>query len=73
MEAPFTGGIARGWQNNCWGTNTVTFSPGEPRAGKTSQKVACTSFTNGAVQFLYPLAVAAGKQYKVSLWMRDFQ
>ena len=70
MEGPFAGGIARGWHNNGWGKNTVTLSPGEPRSGKASQKMACSSYANGAVQLFHPLPVAAGKRYKLSLWMR---
>jgi hypothetical protein len=70
LEGPFAQGIAHGWQNNCWGENSVTFSPGVPHAGKSSQQIACRSFQSGALQFLYPLRVLAGKHYKVSLWLR---
>jgi len=70
MEIPFREGIARGWHKNCYGKNTAVFSPGKPHSGKTSQKVECTSFESGAVQFFCPMKLTAGKHYKVSLWLR---
>jgi hypothetical protein len=70
MEGPFSDGLAGGWRNNCWGKNSVAFSPGSPRSGKCSQQVACRKYDSGAVQFYYPLRVAAGKRYRVSFWMR---
>jgi hypothetical protein len=63
-------GLAKGWVNNCWGKNTVVFSPGEPHDGKTSQKVVCQEYQTGAVQFFAPLKLTAGKHYRVSVWMR---
>jgi hypothetical protein len=71
MEGRFHQGIAEGWVNNCWGDNEATFSPGRPHDGHASQQVTCTSFSGGAVQFYYPLAVKRAKHYKVSLWARS--
>jgi hypothetical protein len=70
MEPPFGDGMPHGWQKNCWGKNTVTFSPGEPHRGTSSLKVACTAFETGAVQFLCPRKVVGGRHYRISLWMR---
>jgi hypothetical protein len=70
MEEPLVNGLAHGWQNNSWGKNSATFSAGPPHTGKSSQQVACHSFQSGAVQLFYPLRIAAGKHYKVSLWLR---
>ena len=70
MDPPFGDGMPRGWQKNCWGKNTVAFSPGEPHQGTSSLKVACTAFETGAVQFLCPLKVVGGRHCRISLWMR---
>ncbi len=76
MEAPFVAGLASGWVDNCYGSNAVVFAE-EARGfggGKSAQRVKCSSFVTGGVQFHSgPVAVEKGKPYTLSLWLKgDF-
>ena len=73
MEGPFTGGLAAGWVNNCYGDNKAVFAEEtqDVHGGKSAQRVTCTQFVSGGVQFhSADLAVAKGKPYTVRLWMK---
>ncbi len=74
FEPPATeAGMAQGWSANAYGPNKTTFSLDDhnPHSGRTSQKIDCVERTAGASQFLQPLAVEAGKLYRIKLWIRD--
>ena len=73
MEGPFAGGLAAGWVKNCYGTNDVVFAEElrDVHGGTTAQRVTCTKFVTGGVQFHSgDLAVEKGKPYTVRLWMK---
>ncbi len=73
MEGPFTGGLAAGWVNNCYGDNNAVFAEEtrDVHGGKSAQRVTCTKFVSGGVQFHSAnLAVEKGKPYTVRLWMK---
>jgi len=73
MEGPFAGGLAAGWVKNCYGSNEVVFAEetSDVHGGKSSQRVTCTKFVSGGVQFHSAhVAVEAGKPYTARLWMK---
>jgi len=69
---PFS--MAGGWRSNTWGENTSTFSEEteDVHEGKSCQKVEVTAFTDGGVVLcqLGGPRLAAGKRYKIELWMK---
>ena len=73
MEGPFAGGLAAGWVKNCYGSNDVVFAEEtrDVHGGKSAQRVTCTKFVTGGVQFHSgDVAVEKGKPYTVRLWMK---
>ena len=73
MEGPFTDGVAAGWEKNCYGSNDVVFAEEtcDVHGGKAAQRVTCTKFITGGVQFHSGnVAVEKGKPYTVRLWMK---
>ncbi len=73
MEGPFTGGLAAGWVNNCYGSNTVVVAAetGDVHGGASAQRVTCSRFDSGGVQFhTARVAVEKGKTYTLRLWMK---
>ncbi len=73
MERPFAGGLATNWVNNCYGKNEVSFGEetNDVHEGHSAQRVTCTKFVNGGVQFHGSnLAVERGQPYTVRLWMK---
>ena len=73
MEGPFAGGLAAGWVKNCYGPNDVAFAEEtrDVHAGKAAQRVTCTRFVSGGIQFHSDnLAVEKGKPYTIRLWMK---
>ena len=73
MEGPFTGGLAAGWVKNCYGSNDVVFAgeTSDVHGGKSAQRVTCTRFDGGGVQFHSArVAVEKGKPYTLRLWMK---
>ena len=73
MEGPFVDGVASGWTSNSYGVNAVSYSAEDrdTHSGRYAQRVTCTQFENGGVQ-LYQggIALAAGTQYTIDLWLR---
>jgi hypothetical protein len=73
MEGPFSHGLAQGWVPNCYGSNDVAFAPEftDIHGGKSAQRVTCTRFDSGGVQFHSgDIAVEKGKPYTLRLWMK---
>ena len=73
MEGPFVDGLAAGWVKNCYGSNDVVFAEEthDIHGGKAAQRVTCTKFVTGGVQFhSADVAVEKGKPYTVRLWMK---
>ncbi|MBI3921618.1 MAG: hypothetical protein HY318_09395 [Armatimonadetes bacterium] len=73
MEAPYSDGIAQGWVKNCYGTNEATFSEetADVHGGKSAQRVACTRYITGGVQFrLGGVSVEKGKPSTLRVWMK---
>ncbi len=73
MEGPFPGGLAVGWVKNCYGDNEVLFAEetGDVHEGRSAQRVTCTKFVTGGVQFHGGnIAVEGGKPYTLRLWMK---
>jgi hypothetical protein len=73
LEGPFAGGLAAGWVKNCYGDHDVQFAPEtrDVREGRSAQRVTCTRFVAGGVQFhSADLAAEQGKPYTVRLWMK---
>ncbi|MGO8926287.1 MAG: carbohydrate binding domain-containing protein [Limisphaerales bacterium] len=73
MEAPFANGLAQGWVPNCYGSNEVVFAQEstDVHGGKSAQRVTCTHFDSGGVQFHSgDIAVEKGKPYTLRLWMK---
>ena len=73
MEGPFADGLAAGWVKNCYGSNEVVFAEetSDVHGGKSAQRVTCTKFVSGGVQFHSgDVAVERGKPYTVRLWMK---
>lgn len=73
VEGPFVDGLAQGWVRNCYGTNEATFSEEtkDIHSGKSSQRVTCTKFLTGGVQFrLRGVAVEKGEPYTLRAWMK---
>ncbi len=73
MEAAFANGLAQGWVPNCYGSNEVTFAEEstDVHGGKSAQRVSCTRFESGGVQFHSgDIAVEKGKPYTLCLWMK---
>jgi len=73
MEGPFAGGLAAGWVKNCYGVNDVVFAAEthDIHGGKAAQRVTCTKFVSGGVQFHSAnVAVEKGKPYTLRLWMK---
>ena len=73
MEGPFAGGLAAGWVKNCYGSNDVVFAgeTSDVHGGKSAQRVTCTRFDGGGVQFHSArVAVEKGKPYTLRLWMK---
>ena len=66
-------GIARGWiDDSAWAPVTVVYSEDKngPQ-GKSAQKISCTSFRGGAVQFAQTaVPIEENKSYAISLWMK---
>jgi len=73
MEGPFAGGVAAGWVKNCYGDNDVVFTEetSDVHSGRSAQRVTCTRFVTGGVQFHSgDIAVEHGQPYTVRLWRR---
>jgi hypothetical protein len=73
MEGPFVNGLAQGWVPNCYGSNAVVFArePSEVHGGKSAQRVTCTRFDTGGVQFHSDdIAVEKGQPYTLRLWLK---
>ena len=73
MEGPFAEGIATGWVKNCYGSNEAVFAEEtrDVHGGKAAQRVTCTGFVSGGVQFhSRSIAVEKGKPYTLQLWMK---
>ena len=73
MEGPFAGGLAAGWVKNCYGSNEVVFAEEthDVHGGKSAQRVTCTRFDGGGVQFHSSrVAVEKGQTYTLRLWMK---
>jgi hypothetical protein len=73
MEAPFANGLAQGWVPNCYGSNEVVFAQEstDVHGGKSAQRVTCTHFDSGGVQFRSgDVALEKGKPYTLCLWMK---
>jgi hypothetical protein len=73
MEGQFVKGLAEGWMQNCYGSNDVVFSQEvrDVHGGKSAQRVTCTHFLSGGVQFhSSDIAVEKGKPYTLMLWMK---
>ncbi len=73
MEGPFIDGLAQGWVANCYGSNQVAFAreSKDVHSGKSAQRVTCTRFDTGGVQFHSgDIAVEKGKPYTLRLWMK---
>lgn len=73
MEGPFADGRAAGWVKNCYGANDVRFAPEtrDLRGGQAAQRITCTRFVSGGVQFHSAnLAVEKGQPYTVRLWLK---
>ena len=73
MVGPFVGGMASGWVKNCYGANEVVFAEEthDVPDGKPAQRVTCTMFSSGGVQFhSCNIAVVKGKTYTIRLWMK---
>ena len=73
MEGSFAGGLAAGWVKNCYGSNDVVFAEEthNVHSGKAAQRVTCTKFVTGGVQFhSVNVAVEKGKPYTLRLWMK---
>lgn len=73
MEGPFVGGLAAGWVKNCYGSSEVVCAEEtrDVHGGKAAQRVTCTKFVSGGVQFHSgDVAVQQGKPYTVRLWMK---
>jgi len=65
--------MAAGWLKNCYGANDVVFAEetSDVRGGQSAQRVRCTKFASGGVQFhSADVAVEKGKPYTVRLWMK---
>jgi len=72
MEAPLVNGLAQGWVPNCYGSNEVVFAQesADVHGGKSAQRVTCTHFDDGGVQFHSgDIAVQKGKPYTLRLWL----
>ena len=64
MEGPFARGLAAGWVKNCYGDNAFAFAEEtrDVHGGKSAQRVTCTKFVSGGVQFHSgDIAVEKGK------------
>ncbi|HWH69707.1 MAG TPA: carbohydrate binding domain-containing protein, partial [Candidatus Sulfotelmatobacter sp.] len=73
MEGSFVNGLAPGWVSNCYGSNEVVFAQEstEVHRGKSAQRVTCTHFDTGGVQFhSADIAVEKGKPYTLRLWLK---
>jgi hypothetical protein len=73
IEGPFRNGLAQGWVSNCYGSNVVTFAEesADVHSGKAAQRVTCTRFESGGVQFhSSDVGVEKGKPYTLTLWMK---
>ena len=73
MDGPFRNGLAQGWVSNCYGFNEVTFAEesSDVHGGKAAQRVTCSHFDSGGVQFhSADVAVEKGKPYTLTLWMK---
>jgi hypothetical protein len=73
MEGPFHNGLAQGWVANCYGSNEVTFAEesADVHGGKAAQRVTCTRFISGGVQFhSADVGVEKGNPYTLRLWMK---
>lgn len=73
MEGPFSGGLATNWVKNCYGDNEFTFAEetADVHEGHSAQRVTCTAFVKGGVQFHgSDIAIEGGKPYTLRLWMK---
>jgi hypothetical protein len=73
MEELFVGGVAFGWDNNCWGDAVAAFSKDtqNPRSGRSAQQIRLERVTQGAAQIRQlGITVRAGQPYTLSLWLR---
>ena len=75
FEQPFgANGVAPHWTDNSgWAPVTVSYADeaAAAHAGGHAQRITCSSFKGGAVQFVqYAVPVTNGIVYRVSLWMK---
>jgi hypothetical protein len=73
MEGPFVNGLAQGWVANCYGSNEVVFAQEstDVHGGKSAQRVTCTRFDDGGVQFHSgDVEVRKGQPYTLRLWLK---
>lgn len=73
FEAGFLAGIAFGWSDNSgWADLKVRYSPDQATAHRgTAQKIECSDFESGAVQFVQGgKRLASGRAYDVGIWMK---
>ncbi len=64
--------MAAGWVKNCYGDHDVVFTEetSDVHSGRSAQRVTCTRFVTGGVQFHSgDIAVEKGQPYTVRLWM----
>jgi len=73
MEGPFRKGLSLGWESNCYGINSYTFSAdsSDVHSGKYAQRISCSKFESGGVQIREKgLSVVQGEYYTLYLWMK---
>lgn len=71
FNGPYHHGIANGWRDNsAWADVAVSYAQ-DSGADGTAQKIDCSSYRSGAVQFVYPeIQLQKDHVYQIDIWMK---